>query len=233
MKRRMDSLMKKVRVPFAAMLAIGMLLIIPTNGVSADFKQLAVLSAQWWEWALSIPTSHNPMLDATGADCVVGQRGSLWVLAGAFAGGPTARACSLPEDKTLFFPVVNYVSINSPNVCGQGPGNLSVKDLRSMSASYIDGITSVSVQLDGKTVDAQRIQSVVFAVPLPADNVFVAPCNGDSPTGVYSPAVDDGYYVAVDPMKPGNHTLHFEAQYQGATVQDTTYALTVVPVLRK
>lgn len=193
------------------------------------------LSAQWWEWALSIPTSHNPMLDATGGDCVVGQRGSVWFLAGTFFPAPAnaTRKCSLPEGKTVFFPVVNSVDINAPNVCGQGPDNLSVKELRAAAAAYIDGITSVSVQLDGEAIAAERIKSAVFAAPLPKHNIFVKPCNGDSPAGIYSPGVDDGYYVALDPLVSGSHALHFQAQYQGATVQDITYNLTVVPVLRK
>jgi len=191
------------------------------------------LSAQWWEWAISIPTSHNPLLDVTGDDCVVGQRGSVWFLAGKFSGGSAIRTCSLPEGKALFFPVVNSVNINSPNVCGQGSGNLSVKELRATVAAFIDGITSISVQLDGQAIDARRIKSAVFAVPMPADNIFVQPCNGDSPAGVYSPAVDDGYYVALDPLQSGNHALHFHAQFQGETVQDVTYNLIVVPVLRK
>jgi hypothetical protein len=193
------------------------------------------LSAQWWEWAISIPTSQNPMLDATGVDCVVGQRGSVWFLAGTFFPAPAnaTRKCFLPEGKALFFPVVNSVDINAPNVCGQGPGNLSAKELRAVVASYIDGITSISVQLDGEAIDAQRIKSAVFAVAMPKHNLFVQPCNGDSPAGVYSPGVDDGYYVALDPLPSGTHALHFQAQYQGVTAQDITYNLIVVPVLRK
>jgi hypothetical protein len=191
------------------------------------------LTAHWWEWAISIPTSVNPLLDATGVDCVVGQRGPVWFLAGTFSGSSATRTCSLPQGKALFFPVVNDVDINAPNVCGQGPGNLSVKELRAVVAAFIDGITSVSVQLDGEAIDAQRIKSVPFAAPMPADNIFVQPCNGDSPAGVYSPGVDDGYYVVLDPLQSGNHALHFQAQYQGVTVQDITYKLIVVPVLRK
>jgi hypothetical protein len=229
-------LMKNTIANLAAivgMVGIGLSLTMPAKAASADSNRLERLSAQWWEWAISIPASHNPMLDATGVDCVVGQRGPVWFLAGTFSGGPATRTCSLPEGKALFLPVVNYVSINSPNVCGQGPGNLSAKDLRGMAAAYIDGITSVSVQLDGQAIDARRVQSVVFAVPMPADNIFVQPCNGDSPAGVYSPGVDDGFYVALDPLRPGKHTLHFQAQYRGGTVQDTTYNLILVPVLRK
>jgi hypothetical protein len=68
---------------------------------------------------------------------------------------------------------------------------------------------------------------------MPKHNLFVKPCNGDSPAGVYSPGVDDGYYVVLDPLPSGNHALHFQAQSQGVTVQDITYNLIVVPVLRK
>jgi hypothetical protein len=200
----------------------------PQNKVSP------ALSAQWWEWALSIPTSHNPLLDTTGADCVVGQRGPVWFLAGTFnPPGSATRTCSLPEGKALYFPAVNAFWDNSPNVCGQGSGNVTVKEMRAWVAAYIDGITSTSVQLDGQAIDAQRVKSAVFAVDIPADNLFVQPCNGDSPAGVYSPAVDEGYYVALDPLPVGNHALHFQAQYQGETVQDITYNLIVVPVLKK
>jgi len=60
--------------------------------------------AEWRQWTLSIPTSVNPQLDDTGQNCMVGQRGSIWFLAGVWLGGTAARACSVPEDTTIFFP---------------------------------------------------------------------------------------------------------------------------------
>ena len=70
--------------------------------------QLSVLTGDWWQWALSIPVSENPLVDQTGSDCNVGQRGRVWFLAGNLTGQPAVtRKCSLPEDKSLFFPIIN------------------------------------------------------------------------------------------------------------------------------
>jgi hypothetical protein len=79
------------------------------------------LTAKWWQWALSIPVFENPLLDQTGEKCMVGQRGPVWFLVGNFGGGDTTRSCSIPEGKRLFFPVINSVNIDTPNVRA-GPG---------------------------------------------------------------------------------------------------------------
>jgi len=199
---------------------------------SESFKQL---SAEWWQWALSIPTSENPLLDTNGGKGVVGQRGSVWFLAGVFNGGTVTRSCSVPEGKALFFPVINSVQINTPNVCGQNSA-LSVRELRVAAASLIDGAVNLSVTVDDIPIkNLRRVKSEVFEVALPADNVFVAPCAPfPVPTGIYSPAVDDGIYVRLDPLDIGSHALHFHAESPKGVVQsDVTYNLTVVPVLLK
>jgi hypothetical protein len=46
-----------------------------------------------------------------------------------------------------FFPVVNSVNINAPNICGQG-GPLSVAMLRAMSKAVIDDANIISVKVD-------------------------------------------------------------------------------------
>lgn len=84
--------------------------------------------------------------------------------------------------------------------------------------------------LDGKPLRMQRVQSVVFEISLPKDNIYDtvfgwSPC----PQGVYSPAVDDGYYVLLLPLKKGSHTLTFHAD----DFLDVTYNLIVVPVKLK
>ena len=219
-------------------------LIVPLNMAIADEDSggLPALTAQWWQWALSIPTGQNPQEDPTGQYCMVGQRGSVWFLGGVFSGGPAERTCSVPEGATLFFPVINEITINAPNVCGQGPENDAAKDLRQQSKAFIDGVplSSVKVQVDGKNTPFRRVQSQVFEVALPEDNVFDAPCVGaglgNVPAGIYSPAVDDGYYVLLPPLKPGSqtHTIHFQAEQPTQTLPtDVTYKITVVPVSLK
>jgi hypothetical protein len=219
-------------------------LILPIQLAFADGSAapgpLSELTAEWWQWALSIPTDQNPQSDPTGQFCMVGQRGPLWFLAGTFNGDVATRSCSVPEDKTLFFPVANAININSPNVCGSPAENESVKDLRASSKATIDGASDLGVEVDGISVNKliQRVQSRVFAVSLPEENLFDMPCVnaglGNVPAGVYSPAVDDGYYVALVPLKRGLHTIHLQAVAgPGGSNEDVTYNLTVVPVLTK
>src|SRR5215831_13044763 len=100
--------------------AVSLLLAVAALPAAADQSNVSPdgLGAQWQEWALSIPTSVNPTIDATGNNCMVGQQGSIWFLAGFYFGGSATRTCSLPGDKFLFFPVINAVNINAPNVCG-------------------------------------------------------------------------------------------------------------------
>jgi hypothetical protein len=221
---------------------IGLGFMMPLNMASAHSDFLQRLSAEWWQWALSIPVSENPILDTTGEKCVIGQRGSTWFLAGN-AGGETTRTCSVPEGKALFFPIINSVNIDTPDVCGQGPERSPVEDLRALSATFIDGASDLLAEVDGEPIDdLRRIQSKVFVVALPEENVFDAPCAafGGVPAGIYSPAVDDGFYVKLRPLEVGDHTLHFHAENLGDPsttdddfVFDVTYNLTVVPVVRE
>jgi hypothetical protein len=216
---------------------IAISLVLQASPVAAEPESLKSLSAQWWQWALSIPTAQNPLLDTTGANCMVGQRGSTWFLAGLFGGGaPIIRNCTVPDNVELFLPVVNSVNLNAPNVCGQGPANISVAELRAGAAPFIDGSLNLLVELDGKPIRSRRAQSRVFAAALPEDNIFDAPCEsaGGVPAGIFSPAIDDGFYVQLDSLKAGQHMLHIHAENPSAGfVMDVTYNLSVKRVLTK
>src|SRR5258708_978188 len=66
-----------------------------------DSESFKKLSAEWWQWALSIPTSVNPLLELEPKDpkeerCMIGQRGSVWFLAGVFGASAATRTCSVP-----------------------------------------------------------------------------------------------------------------------------------------
>jgi hypothetical protein len=229
--------MNSLKRSWFTIVGIGLGFMLSTQVASADNGSLRNLTAEWWQWALSIPVPANPMLDLTGEKCVVGQRGSTWFLAGTFGGGPATRTCSVPAGTAIFFPVANASFFDSPGVCGQGPESFSVADMRAAIADFIAGVTDISVEIDGEPVSqVHRVRSRVFEVALPEDNVFDAPCAADGglPAGIYSPGVDDGYYVLLEPLEAGEHTLHFHAENADfGFVIDTTYHLTVVPVARR
>ena len=213
---------------------LGLLMLVNMAWADADSAAFRDLSATWWQWALSIPASHNPLLDTTGNDCMVGQRGGRWFLAGFLSGGSATRTCTIPEGTRLFFPVVNQAFVDTPNQCGQGADSVPLKEMRATVAAIIDGFTTREATLDGKPIkDIKRVRSTVFEVALPEDNIFVAfgitPCDA----GIYSPTVDDGYYVQLNPLDVGDHTLvlHAENQSAGFTLL-VTYTLLVVPVAK-
>jgi len=227
-----------------AVLAICAALVCSTNAADAQ-TGLPPLTAQWWQWVLSIPTDNNPTLDTTGKDCMVGQQGPIWFLTGANFGGvtrPVERSCSMPAGDVVFFPVITAFFFNTPN-CLQGPDNLTVKSMREQIKPFINSVRNMSVTVDGSPVKPLRVDSTPFPVAIPAENIFNPDgCGTDVPfpPGVYSPSVAEGYYVKLENLKPRPkpYEIHFNAEagsddFGNKTVHDVTYHLTVMSVLSK
>jgi hypothetical protein len=197
----------------------------------ADPGQLPSFTAEWWQWAYSFPNSQTPLNDATGERCMYGQHGSLWFLAGNQQKNEP-RTCSVPEGVTLLFPVINTSNFFVKKQCGNGANKPTLKELRKEVAAFIDPVDPrlLFASIDNNSIKnlIQRVQSVPFPVALPDDNLCDFP-GSVVPPGIYSPTVDDGYYVLLQPLVPGHYTLKF-----GSTdlhfLQDNTYNLIVVPV---
>jgi len=135
----------------------------------------------------------------------------------------------------MFFPLLNLVDINTTNQ--------PVSELRAEIAGCLDAATDITLEVDGqvvssKTLSQSRVRSIPFAAVLPANGVPTIP---PAPAGIYSPAVDDGYYVMLKPLAVGQHTLHFTGAHPGCSYEptgfsldpfslDVTYQLTIVPV---
>jgi len=187
-------------------------------------------SAAWWQWVFLMPVSEHPVLDATGEYAHVGQSGPVWFLAGTF-GGVTERTCTIPPGKALFFPIINSLSIMTVD-------EYSMEQLRRNVSERTDHVTELQVTVDGRelrNLTAYRFQSPPsFYVRFP-----------DDPDEALSPALAgggshesfaDGYWVMLEPLAPGAHTIYFRGKSVnpgGAGGQDDvfetqmTYHLTV------
>lgn len=229
--------MTKLRTRPAAVAAFFLALALPGLDVQADEishqtdpfgRKLSELSAEWWQLVTSLPTDINPLLDTTGERCAIGQRGSIWFLFGTFAGSAT-RTCTVPENKALFFPVINSIDLNVTNQ--------TVQELRAELEPCFDAVNQLSAEVDGTPLRIlqrkNRVRSVPFEVTLPPGNLF-----GLAPA-VYSPAVDDGFYVLLEPLELGPHTLRFSGTMppnvpgcinSGGVSVDVKYHLNVVAV---
>ena len=153
-------------------------------------------SRQWWQWAMSFAGDASPVADRTGALCGSGQQGPVWFLAGAYGSQRVVRECSVPADKYLFFPLIDYVDrsqLGHPLSC-----SISMRNVRELT----DNATNLVLRIDGVLqpgLEAHRLDSL---------GCFNLGARGEPPKSIF-PVAANGYYVMLRPLTPGTHELEF------------------------
>jgi hypothetical protein len=186
-------------------------------------KTYAQFAAGWLEWALAIPVSTNPILDNDGSYGAIGQSGKVWYLAGN-SGGTTTRSLTVPSGTALFFPLVNYFWVNTPETGDPAWSPAWEASVRQSLAARIDGAHSLSLEVDGvpsATVQSLRVASRVGTCVLPTENI-VSPDVNPGP----HECVGDGYWALLEPLQVGQHTIRFTGSTDGFSL-DVTYNVTV------
>src|SRR2546428_2306093 len=189
-------------------------------------KTLGAWSSLWWEWASSIPTPQNPLLDPDGRFCAGGQSGPVWFLVG---GGGLTRTCSVPCGRHLFFPIFNVMGFNDPDQ------NFSCEELIDAVTEIEDPVGGLECDIDEEDVKNLRqhleISPTCFGVTVPKDNIhsFKVPA-GQETTEIF-PCAAAGYYLMLEPLCPGEHRLHFRGfhVFNPDSPQEVTYSLSVLP----
>ena len=211
------------------------------NAYGASYSEWA---AKWWRWAASFPIDANPAVDETGQYAALGQSGDVWFLVDIGPGmlGPDdaiTRTCDIPVGKALFFPIWNVIWCTVPGVdcpAGQDPLEWFLGNegwIRELMGS--ETVQMVSCEIDGRMVqnlDLYHVQSPVFSMDLPQDNVL-----GAEP-GEYTACMSDGMYLTLAPLSVGHHTIHSHAVLEWPFFPgshhyvDVTYQLTVIPAAK-
>jgi hypothetical protein len=210
-------------------------------------------SAEWWQWAWSIPKPINPLFDTTGIDCAVSQSrsGPVWFLAGT-TGFNATRNCIVPAGKMIFFPIINlgqdYPCLllsdqpprQDPNF-QPGPGQsleqfLTIGYGNSLGArQYIDHVTAVSATLDGVPIqnlslppETSKYRATSPLFEFNGDRSLLV---WDACVGPGHKAVSDGYWIMLKALSPGRHSLSFsgtETWPSGPFTVTVTYNLTIL-----
>ena len=189
-------------------------------------KDYGAWSAEWWQWAFSMPASENPLLDETGEQCLTAQRGPAWFLAGGtqLMGGST-RHCAVPEGTALFLPIF---TVEKDNIGVALPRTET--ELRDLARSDLDGATDVRIEVDGVAIQHLqlfRFTSPVFSITLPQKNLLQATGNSAAVSGTVFPVVAEGFYVMLKPLSPGRHKIDFGFKRADSAL-DVTYDVTVL-----
>jgi len=197
-------------------------------------KDYGAWSAEWWQWACSIPASENPLLDETGEKCLTAQRGPVWFLAGGtqLMGG-TTRHCAVPEGTALFLPIF---TVEKDNI-GVAPPRTET-ELRDRARSDLDSATDVRIEVDGVAIQPLqrfRFTSSVFSITLPQQNLLQATGHSAAVPGPVFPVVAEGFYVMLKPLPVGEHTIAIRGSIPKLSFTlDGTYRLSITalpPVL--
>jgi len=222
--RRLFCIAAMVALSFSGGTAAGEPNPIPL-GAHAFGTGYAELTASWLEWSLAIPTSSNPLLDPDGAFAALGQSGKVWFLAGT-VGGTATRNVTIPTGTALFFPIVNYLWVNTPEY-GDAPWSAAQDtNVRGILAANMDTAYGLTLEIDGRTtanVNALRVSGEVGDCTLPDDNIFGVPFDP-----VPHKCVADGYWALLAPLSAGSHTVHFAGNVAALLFWlDVTYHITV------
>ncbi len=164
-------------------------------------KTISTWTVAWWKYVMAFPASTNPLADASGANCAVGQSGQVFFLVGT-TGGPAVRNdCVVPPGKSILFPIINVIAAVPDDAA-------NAADLVSLVTWYMSHTDTVVATVDG-----------VNLAHLLADYRFPSPIfsfDGATP-GIFAPlyeghrsiAFSDGWWVMLTPLTPGPHTIHF------------------------
>jgi hypothetical protein len=204
----------------------------PVPPTGTTYNNLAVA---WWQYALGQPSPTNPLADTTGANCATGQSGPVFFLVGALGSASVTRDCTVSGGKRLFFPLVNAFDVHVPGdkldtekklyEDFQSFGFRADTLFASVDGAAVANLAPASTPFRACAAPVAGCTPSSFSLALPDDNLF------GLPAGTYAPAVQDGFYLLFDALKPGRHTIKFggTGNFGGAFSQDITYRLLVTP----
>ena len=165
-------------------------------------------SKRWWRWAMSFDDDESPVADRDGRFCAEGQTGPVWFLAGTYGTARTVRSCRVPAGKTLFFPLINYVTFEPDDA------DESCASLKKRAAELTPAPDALVLEVNGKRFNglAAHRQATRRCFHITEDDD--------------TRAAGNGFYVALGPLKKGRYTLNFGGILPGMS-QAVTYTLDV------
>jgi hypothetical protein len=169
---------------------------------SKDSKPFGISYGDWiarhTNWIIQIPSAVNPIIHYTSDRCATAQSGPVWFLTNNL-GGTETRNCTIPAGKAILIPT----SVGFCSDDGTDPSQSTEEGLTNCAMQGNQGVV-VSATLDGRIIqhlESYRTQSPFFNITVPNDNVF------NNKAGVWK-AKTDGFFIFLEPLPHGMHTLH-------------------------
>ncbi|HZD34942.1 MAG TPA: hypothetical protein VE130_07030 [Nitrososphaeraceae archaeon] len=197
----------------------------PVLGGSTDFfagrtinnKSLEMLAQEFWNWTMSVPADIpiDPTINKN--ECYLGSDTDDQVLFGVGVYAISYESeCTIPGGKYFLVPLL--VGECDSTVPDPRAASDKIEDKWACARDADEIFKAWEVVLDGHTLfknsggDAVNMElkdqilvrnSSLFTLEIPEGNQF------DAPPGRYD-AVVDGYYLVLNPLSPGKHSLSYK-----------------------
>ena len=171
------------------------------------------LVAKWWQWWESIPDDRHPAMKYPDAErCSAMQEGAVWFLPDATElttnenVPPQKYLCEVPVGKSMLLPL-------STSECNPGREIKEQTDdkLKACAFNIETPLNNIEVKVDGITLNISKlgkpIETGFFNITYPQNP---ARFWGDEIVSGTHRAIAQGYFLLINPLSPGKHTLEMK-----------------------
>lgn len=220
--------------------------VVPINGTVGG-RTYGQWSAEWWHRAFAVTSFDNcALMNQPEPNQALGP---VWFLAGSAGGSAPPRTCTVPAGKFIMFPLFNTEWSKAeaiatqppkggcfiPGVVPTGTEDAALRACAKAQADHgLDADATLNAQVDG--INLPNLKTFRAASPFPPFSFTTVEgnpfglCPAISPCPLESQAVADGFWIILNPLSPGQHTISFGAvvPFFGFTTQ-VTYTVIIQP----
>jgi len=198
-------------------------------------------SAKWWQWYMGLAT--NQIENVGSPDICSGPGCHVRFLYGAPGTTTATRHVVIGPDTSLFFPILGFIADNT--ACPVSDfGTYTDAQLAAELTGAWSEVSVTTCTIDGVAVGGlvnpvtsiYNIVSPPFSYTIAKKDSIISLVEGEDciPGGMtIYPAVAEGAYLMLAPLKPGKHTIAFVGIYGPVSAPnlklDITYDVIVVP----
>ena len=179
-------------------------------------QSIADWTAAWWTWALQAPAATNPLTDSTGAFANVNNNGPVFFVAGTSGTtGPVTRSFEAPVGKPLLVPMINFSDTEAAEI-DLPTATLADRENAAnvVVAGWLSAVNPASLfaSIDGILVanPTQYLEVTgLFSMGPTQVGSLVESFDPRLVGAELSPTKAAGYWLMIDGLAPGPHTLQF------------------------
>ncbi len=186
-------------------------------------KTIEQWSTEWWKTMMSYDCANNPLNQQT-LSMTVKQASAVVFLTGV-TDGIALRTITVSRHNALFVPIINVLKEYSAagGVQNSVPDQTIEQILKAEAHNYINLVTNIKADLDGRPMKIGSNSRVATDLFYFKGNKGLSNCTQHTVTGQLQVAVSDGYWLFLQNLSPGRHTLHTHAEILATGIVPDVY----------